>query len=101
MSKVPLYLMSSRKKGPPRGGKGSKGRNLLDCVRGKGPDVIEEEVSAIEIDVERLKPTCECQTQLPLAIHHARLLHRGTSLIRKRYPLGPYRRPMPRVLGGS
>ena len=27
--------------------------------------------------------------------------YRGTSLIRKRYPIGPYRRPMPRVLGGS
>ena len=27
--------------------------------------------------------------------------YRGTSLIRKRNPLGPYRRPMPRVLGGS
>jgi len=26
--------------------------------------------------------------------------HRGTSLIRKRTPLGPYGRPMPRVLGG-
>jgi len=28
-------------------------------------------------------------------------LYRGTSLTRKRTPLGPYRRPMPRVLGGS
>ena len=27
--------------------------------------------------------------------------YRGTSLTRKRIPLGPYRRPMPRVLGGS
>jgi len=27
--------------------------------------------------------------------------YRGTSLIRKRTPLGPYCRPMPRVLGGS
>ena len=27
--------------------------------------------------------------------------YRGTSLIRIRTPLGPYRRPMPRVLGGS
>ena len=27
--------------------------------------------------------------------------YRGTSLIRKRTPLGPYRRPMPKVLGGS
>ena len=28
-------------------------------------------------------------------------LYRGTSLTRKRTPLGPYSRPMPRVLGGS
>ena len=28
-------------------------------------------------------------------------VYRGTSLERKRTPLGPYRRPMPRVLGGS
>ena len=27
--------------------------------------------------------------------------YRGTSFIRKRTPLGPYRRPMTRVLGGS
>jgi hypothetical protein len=27
--------------------------------------------------------------------------YRGTSRIRKRTSLGPYRRPMPRVLGGS
>ena len=27
--------------------------------------------------------------------------YRGTSIIRKCTPLGPYRRPMPRVLGGS
>ena len=27
--------------------------------------------------------------------------YRGTSLTRKRNPLGPYRRPVPRVLGGS
>ena len=29
------------------------------------------------------------------------LRYRGTSLIRKRTPLGPYSRPTPRVLGGS
>ena len=29
------------------------------------------------------------------------IIYRGTSLIRKRTPLGPYLRPMPRVLGGS
>jgi len=28
-------------------------------------------------------------------------IYRGTSPTRKRTPLGPYRRPMPRVLGGS
>ena len=27
--------------------------------------------------------------------------HRATSLMRKRIPLGPYRRPVPRVIGGS
>jgi len=27
--------------------------------------------------------------------------YRGTSPVRQRNPLGPYRRPMPRVLGGS
>jgi len=36
------------------------------------------------------------------AIHISALAHfRVTSLIRKRTPLGPYRRPMPRVLGWS
>ena len=29
------------------------------------------------------------------------LVYRGTSLIRKRTPLGAYRRPMPGILGGS
>ena len=29
------------------------------------------------------------------------MLYRGTSLIRERAPLGPYRRPMLKVLGGS
>jgi hypothetical protein len=28
-------------------------------------------------------------------------VYRGTSLARKHNPLGPFRRPMPRVLGGS
>jgi len=32
--------------------------------------------------------------------HHFRE-YRGTSLTRKHNPLVPYRRPMPRVLGGS
>ena len=27
--------------------------------------------------------------------------YKGTSLTRKRNPLGPYHRPLPRVLGGS
>ena len=38
-----------------------------------------------------------CRASLPSLL----LRHRGTSLKRKRTPLGPYRRPMPRVLGGS
>ena len=35
------------------------------------------------------------------ALYRLYLGYRGTSLIRKRNPLGPYRRPMPRVLEGS
>ena len=36
----------------------------------------------------------------PYALRYA-VAYRGTSLTKKRTPLGPYRRPMPRVLGGS
>ena len=44
-------------------------------------------------------PGCPCSanwvhSQLPS-------MYRGASLTRKRIPLGPYNRPMPRVLGGS
>jgi len=34
-------------------------------------------------------------------VEHLSHLYRGTSLTRKRTPLGPYRRHVPRVLGGS
>ena len=34
-------------------------------------------------------------------LHRNANSYRGTSLTGKRTPLGPYRRPMPRVLGGS
>jgi len=37
----------------------------------------------------------------PLATEGIAIPYRGTSLIRKRTPLGPYHRPMPRVLGWS
>ena len=45
----------------------------------------------------------------PPSSHHAgvprnltpKMSYRGTSLMRKRTPLGPYRRPMPRVVGAS
>ena len=37
--------------------------------------------------------------QTPMA--RGRSTYRGNSLIRNRHPVGPYRRPMPRVLGGS
>ena len=36
----------------------------------------------------------------PCALHHLPCaMYRGTSLNRNCFPLGPYRRPMPRVLG--
>ena len=40
---------------------------------------------------------CRCLTE----IRTRGFLYRGRSLTRKRTPTGPYRRPMPRVLGGS
>ena len=38
---------------------------------------------------------------MELILQAASLMYRGTSLTRKRTPLGPYSRTMPRVLGGS
>ena len=37
----------------------------------------------------------------PAILHETVFPFRGTSLTRKRNPLGPYNRPMPRVLGRS
>ena len=45
------------------------------------------------------RPSRTACTALP--IPHSLNAYRGTSLIRKQTPLGPYRWPMPRVLGGS
>ena len=42
-----------------------------------------------------VQPDSECRNQVGEGITE------GTSLTRKRTPLGPYRRPMPRILGGS
>ena len=39
-----------------------------------------------------------CEPLFPSRVHER---YRGTSLTRKRIPFGPYRRPMPGVLGGS
>ena len=36
-----------------------------------------------------------------LRYHPIQLRYRATSLIRKRTPVGPYLRPVPRVIGGS
>jgi len=50
----------------------------------------------IELSTRRLSMARALQRVLP-----APCAYRGTSLIRKRTPLRPYRRLMPRVLGGS
>ena len=49
-------------------------------------------------DREELLDRMEASSQ----VRHPRVLvlYRGTSLIRERTPLGPYRRPMSRVLAG-
>ena len=46
-------------------------------------------------DLMAPRTTLECPHEGPSAAY------RGTSLTRKHNPLGPYRRPMPEVLGGS
>ena len=47
------------------------------------------------------EPECESFGFLGLATLVNRTPYRGTSLMRKRIPLGPHRGPIPRVLGGS
>jgi len=44
---------------------------------------------------------CSSFRGAPLSAGIAGAEYRGSSLTRKRNPVGPYRRPMPRVLGGS
>jgi len=46
----------------------------------------------LQLGVESLEDLAMVETEVP---------YRGTLLIRKRTPLGPYRRPTPRILGGS
>jgi len=46
-------------------------------------------------DKMRLQVTTRVNVLIPV------LIYRGTSLIRKHAPLGPYRGPMPRDLEGS
>ena len=46
---------------------------------------------------QTLSPKPSTPSHQPTALPH----YRGTALTRKRTPLRPYRRPMPRVLGGS
>ena len=58
--------------------------------------------------IERIHPfsthTAGCNRNFlnnPSRLSNRILQYRGTSLTRKCTPLGPYRRPRPRVLGGS
>jgi hypothetical protein len=68
--------------GPASGDKGSKGRNELNCIRGKG---------VRPVGSSHWISTCA----LPFGVY------RGTSLIRKRRPLGTFSKPMPRALWWS
>ena len=61
--------------------------------QGGGPDFAEFRAS--------WRPRGEMGYLSPPGIPHTPNPYRGISLIRKRTPPGPFRRPMPRVLGGS
>ena len=55
----------------------------------------------VGVSYERGTPVGVNYMKEPRVKTNVPLFYRGTSLIRKCTPLGPYRRPMPRVLGGS
>ena len=54
-------------------------------------------VRALQLRGEAL----EAEDEEGVQEHDREVDQRGTSLTRKRTPLGPYRRPMPRVPGGT
>jgi hypothetical protein len=61
-------------------------------------------VVRIHLIIEIILVDRPCEMELLLLASECRIfssLYRDTSPIRKRIPLGPYRRPTPRVLGGS
>ena len=82
-----------------------EGQESRTVVRGsrlrEGASVSYEHVSsAREERIEKEDvPDASDQDESPFSLPTCD--YRGTSLVRKRTPLGPYRRPMPRVLRGS
>ena len=59
-----------------------------------------------EVPLYRVVRHRDCPMTMPhtarrMGIDASPVAYRGTSLTRKRTPLGPYHRPMSRVLGGS
>ena len=66
--------------------------DLLCVVNFPRPD------SGLVLQVRVLRPGSQTRSSQPWATREHR--YRGASLTRKRTPLGPYSRPMPRVLGG-
>ena len=68
-------------------------RVMCVCVSESESVCVRERVSERKEDLVGARK--EEDVACPLAT-----LYRDTSLIRKRNPLGPYRRPVPRVLGG-
>ena len=71
------------------GGRSEEGAYPLRSLQGAGPGGGPLRGSRRLCPPTRLAPPAEVDT------------HRGTSLLRERISLGPYRRPMPRVLGDS
>jgi len=81
------------------------GKEMLDCTF--RPLLLRGEAAAGQVSPHVLQLS---SSSVPVYSFSARALqlssssvpvYRGTSLTRKRTPLGPYRRPMPRILGGS
>ena len=74
------------------------GISLYDSVRLQRNGVVQRAYGSVSSTRLPASPNLSRVTWTMRVVH---MTYMGTSLTRKCTPLGPYRRPMPRVLGGT
>ena len=101
MSEVPVYVCErDKERDESERGRDEKERGGDGRERGRDERQRERERRERQRETERERVEVVFGTSRAAKTYELRT-YRGTSLIRKRTTLGPYRRPMPRVLGGS